>query len=118
MNQNLLELELINHLIYELHFREKFRGDGVYLESKECLLELVSKYLEPINYDRWAELYWKEQLGEDLSSNEKREYEILEKDNLEMIERVHSSLAGDNQIRVQIEKIRSHPWVRVIESQL
>ena len=34
----------------------------LYPEPKEYLLEAVSKHLKLINYDRWAELYWKKQL--------------------------------------------------------
>jgi hypothetical protein len=31
---------------------------------------LISKHLKPINYDRWSELYWKNQLEENISAAE------------------------------------------------
>ena len=51
--------QIADSLVYELYFKEKFAEDGLYPEPKEYLLEEVSKHLKPINYDRWAELYWK-----------------------------------------------------------
>ncbi|MBW9219884.1 N-6 DNA methylase, partial [Methanothermococcus sp. SCGC AD-155-N22] len=59
--------QIADCLVYELYFKEKFAEDGLYPEPKEYLLETVSKLLKPINYDRWAELYWKKQLEENIS---------------------------------------------------
>lgn len=33
----------------------------------------------------------------------------------DIIEGVHDAIANDNQIRQQVEKIRTHEWVRVVE---
>jgi hypothetical protein len=109
--------QIIDSLIYELYFKEKFHEDGLYPEPKEYLLELVSKHLKPINYDRWAELYWKKQLDGNLTSQEEKELENLEKENLKTIEEVYNSLVNDKQIQKQIEKIKSHEWVKVIEGE-
>ena len=57
-------------MIIELYFKEKFAEDGLYPEPKEYLLEEVSKHLNPINYDRWAELYWKKQIEGNLTEEE------------------------------------------------
>jgi hypothetical protein len=108
---------IANSLIYELYFKEKFHSDGLYPEPKEYLLELVSKHLKPINYDRWAELYWKKQLDGNLTSQEEKELENLEKEILKTIEEVYNSLVYDKQIQKQIEKIKSHEWVKVIEKE-
>ncbi len=42
---------------------------------------------------------------------------ILEKENLKTIEEVYSALSSDKKIQAQIEKIKSHPWVKVVEGQ-
>jgi len=114
---NYFDCQIADSLVYELYFKEKFHEDGLYPEPKEYLLELVSKHLKPINYDRWAELYWKKQLDGNLTSQEEKELENLEKENLKTIEEVYNSLVNDKQIQKQIEKIKSHEWVKVIEGE-
>lgn len=112
----LLDKQIADSLVYELYFKEKFAEDGLYPEPKEYLLEALSKHLKPINYDRWANLYWKKQLEEDLTPGELRELEKLEKENLKTIEEVHKSLKEDDEVQKWIEKIKSYKWVKVIES--
>lgn len=112
---NSLSYDLIDSLVYELYFKEKFADDGLYPEPREYLLKEVSKHLNPINYDRWADLYWKKQLEGDLTPEEEKEIEKLEKDNLKTIEIVYKSLKEDKDVRNWIEKIKSHEWVKVIE---
>ena len=90
---------------------------GLYPEPKEYLLEAVSKHLKPINYDRWAELYWKKQLEEDLTPEGQEELEKLEKENLKTIEEVYKLLKEDKEVQNWIEKIKSHEWVRIIEGE-
>ena len=110
-----IDKQIINSLVYELYFKEKFAKDGLYPEPKEYLLEAVSKHLKPINYDRWAELYWKKQLKGELTNEEEEELYTLEKGNLETIQEVYKSIKQDIEIKELIEKIKSHEWVRVIE---
>jgi len=107
--------QIADSLVYELYFKEKFAKDGLYPEPKEYLLEAVSKHLKPINYDRWAELYWKKQLKGELTNEEEEELYTLEKGNLETIQEVYKSIKQDIEIKELIEKIKSHEWVRVIE---
>ena len=102
-------------MIRKLHFKEKFYEDGLYPEPKEYLLELVSKLLKPINYDPWAELYWKKQLEEKITAKEEKELEKLEKENLKIVERVYNALIKDKEIQKQIDRIKGHEWVRVVE---
>jgi len=104
-------------LIYELYFCEKFHEDGLYPEPKEYLLELVSKCLKPINYDRWAELYWKKQLEGILTEKEEKELEKVEKENLKIIEEDYNALIKDKDVQEQIERIKEHEWVKVIEGE-
>ena len=106
---------LLDSLVYELYFKEKFAEDGLYPEPKEYLLEAVSKHLKPINYDRWAELYWKKQLEGNLKQEEEKELEDLENENLKTIIEVAESIKSDREIMELIEKIKSHEWVRVVE---
>ena len=105
-------------LIYELYFKEKFYEDGLYPEPKEYLLELVSKHLKPINYDPWAELYWKKQLEEELTVKVEKELEKLEEENLKNIEGVYNALIRNKEVQEQIEQIKEHEWVKVVEGNL
>ncbi|WP_423793456.1 Eco57I restriction-modification methylase domain-containing protein (plasmid) [Methanocaldococcus indicus] len=115
-NINFFDKEIADSLIYELYFKEKFHEDGLYPEPKEYLLEAVSKHLKPINYDRWAELYWKKQLENNLTKEEEQELKQLEEENLKIIHEVYEKIKKDDIINKLIEKIKSHEWVRIIES--
>ena len=101
-------------MLFEI-FKEKFAEDGLYPEPKEYLLEAVSKHLKPINYDRWAELYWKKQIEGNLKPEEEKELEDLENENLKTIIEVAEAIKADREIVELIEKIKGHEWVRVIE---
>jgi len=82
------------------------------------LLEAISKHLKPINYDRWAELYWKKQIKGNLTEQEQKELEKLEKENMQTVEDVYKALKEDVKIKELIEKIKSHRWVKVIEGEV
>jgi len=41
----------------------------------------------------------------------------LKKEDLNIIDEVYNSLKKDKQIQKQIEKIKSHEWVKVIEGE-
>jgi hypothetical protein len=88
--------------------------EDLYPAPKPHRLELISKHLKPINYDRWAELYRKKQL-ESLGAAEEKELDALEKDNLKTVEKVYSALSSDKKVQAQIEMIKSHPWVKLVE---
>ena len=70
-----------------------------------------------INYDRWAELYWKKQLEGTLTNEEEKELEELEKKNMESINEFYNALKEDKEIQEWIEKIKSHEWIKVIEGE-
>ena len=88
-----------------------------YPAPKWCLAETVSKHLKPVDYDRWAELYWKKQIEGNLTEEEQKELEKLEKENIKTIEEVYKALKEDVKNRELIEKIKSHEWVKVIEGE-
>ena len=117
VNQRFFEYfdKIADFLVYELYFREKFYEDGLYPEAKNYLLEAVAKHLKPIDYDRWAELYWKKQIEGELSEEEEKELQELEEKNLKTIEEVYRELSEDEEVNKWVEKIKSHPWVRVID---
>ena len=80
-------------------------------------MEEISKHLKPINYDRWAELYWKQQLENNLNLTPEEEEELkqLEEQNLKTIQKVYEAIKNDEEINKLIKKIKSHEWVKVIE---
>ncbi len=108
---------VVDPLVYELYFKEKFHEDGLYPEPNNYLLNAVAKHLKSINYDRYAELYWKKQLEGNLTKEEERELKKLEKENLKIIEGIYKSLKNDGEVQKWIEKIRSHEWVKIIEGE-
>ena len=103
-------------MLFEI-FKEKFAEDGLYPEPKEYFLEAVSKHLKPINYDHWAELYWKKQIEGNLTEQEQKELEEVEKENMKVIKQAYSSIKGDSEIQKWIEKIKSHKWIKIIEGE-
>jgi len=50
-----------------------------------------------------------------LTEEEQKEFEKLEKENMKTVEEVYKALKEDVKIRELIEKIKSHEWVKVIE---
>jgi len=108
--------KIADSLVYELYFKEKFHEDGLYPEPKEYLLEAVSKYLKSINYDRWADLYWKKQLEDSLKKEEEEELKQLEEENLRTIIEVFEVIKADKEVMNLIEKIKQHEWVKLIEN--
>lgn len=110
-----IDRQIIDSLVYELYFKEKFHEDKLYQEPKEYLLELVSKYLKPINYDKCSKLFWKKQLERKLTSQEEKELNKLEEENMKIIKEVFERIKNDKRIVEQIEKIKGHKWVKVVE---
>jgi hypothetical protein len=111
-----LDEKIVDSLIYELYFKEKFHEDELYPEPKEYLLEAVSKHLKPIDYDKYAELYWKQQLENNLTPEEEQELKQLEEQNLKTIKEVYESIKKDDEVNDLINKIKSHEWVKIIEN--
>ena len=69
-------------------------------------------------YNRWAELCWKKQMEGNLTEEEQKEFEKLEKENMKTVEDVYKALKEDVKIKELIEKIKSHRWVKVIEGEV
>jgi len=69
------------------------------------------------SYDHLAQAYWKKQLEGNLTEEEQKELEELEKENMKTVEDVYKSLIEDKEIQKQIEKIKSHEWVKVVEEE-
>ena len=51
----------------------------------------------------------------DITADEGRELEKLERENMKTIEEVYRALGGDHELQAQIGKIKGHEWVRVVE---
>lgn len=82
-----IDKQVIDSLVYELYFKEKFEEDG----SKTNLLGLVVPYLKDM---------------EDLETDEEK---------LKVIKEVVEKITGDENVKREIEKIKNHEWVRIIE---
>jgi hypothetical protein len=82
-----IDKQIINSLVYELYLRKKFEQEGL----KTNLLRLIEPYLHGISI---------------LKSDEQK---------LKSIKEVIKNIKSDKSIIAQIEKIKSHSWVKVIE---
>nr|QNO52112.1 hypothetical protein GAKKPHMA_00018 [Methanosarcinales archaeon ANME-1 ERB6] len=83
-----IDKHVIDSLVYELYFKDKFEEDGL----KTNLLGLVEPYLEDI---------------EGLKSGDEK---------LKVIKEVVEKIKGDKKVEMEIEKIKGHEWVKEIES--
>jgi hypothetical protein len=120
----LLDNEVLDTIVYELYFKEKFIEDSkkaieegkdpIYpqLEKGTFLIDLVAKHLIPIDYDSYAKLAYS---IEPLSEEEKLKMEKMKEEYLKTIKEVVEAIKADEEIMGQIERIKSHEWVRVIE---
>jgi hypothetical protein len=82
-----IDKQIIDSLVYELYFKEKFEEDGI----KTNLLQLVEPYLKDI---------------ENLKSDEEK---------LKTIKQAVEKIRNDSKVMKEIEKIKSHPWIKIIE---
>ena len=81
------------------------------LENGPFLIDLVAKYLKPIDYDSYAKLAYS---IEPLSEKEKERMEKMEEvECLETIKEVVESIKSDKEIMELIERIKEHEWVKV-----
>lgn len=83
-----IDNQVIDSLVYELYFKEKFEEDGL----KTNLFGLVEPYLEDI---------------EGLESGEEK---------LRVVKEVVDGIENNRAIKEQIEQIKGHAWVKEIES--
>lgn len=82
-----IDKQIIDSLVYELYFKEKFEEDCL----KTNLLELVELYLKDI---------------EGLETDEEE---------LRVIKEVVKEIKSDGKIKKEIDKIKGHEWVKIIE---
>jgi len=109
--------DLLDSLVYELYFKDKFVEDGTYSGIKIDLASLLEGCIPKIKYDEWSALYWKKKLGEDLSPKEEQSLNSLEKDNLEIIKSTYDTLTKNKEIAELINRIKSNDWIKLIEGQ-
>ncbi|MCW3129332.1 MAG: Eco57I restriction-modification methylase domain-containing protein [Methanophagales archaeon] len=84
-----IDEQVIDSLVYELYFKEKFEDEGL----KTNLLALVEPYFKDI---------------EDLKTEEEK---------LKVIKEVVERIKGDRRVKRDIEEIRNHEWVMLIEGE-
>jgi len=82
-----VDKQVIDSLVYELYFKEKFEEDGL----KTNLLRVVEPYLKDI---------------EGLKNDEEK---------LKVIKEVVEKIKGDREVMDEIEQIKGHEWVRIVE---
>ncbi|ABE53032.1 Eco57I restriction-modification methylase domain-containing protein [Methanococcoides burtonii] len=106
---NYFDQYILDSLVYSLYFSSNFTTVGIPTD----LVDKIASYLEPINYDRWAQLEFKDKL----TGVEMKEKQALEERNMTVIERVYQRLKNDKEIQGCIRQIKSHPWVKVVEGE-
>ena len=111
-----MDKKLIDPLVYELYFHEKFHEDGLYPEDKMYLLDAVKPHLKSINYDEWSRLDCKRQLGE-ITDAEQDRLDALVVENEEIVKEVSEALQNDSEVKKWMDVIKSHEWVKKIEGE-
>jgi len=88
--------------------------DPIYpqLEKGPFLIDLVAKYLKPIDYDGYAKLAYS---IEPLSEEKKQKMEKMREEYLKTIKEVVEAIKEDEEIMGSIERVKGHEWVRVVE---
>jgi hypothetical protein len=85
-----IDKQVIDSLVYELYFKEKFEEEGL----KTNLLGAVEPYLKDIG---------------DLKTEEEK---------LEVVKEVVERIKSDRAIKREIERINTHEWVKMIEGEV
>jgi len=52
-----------------------------------------------------------------LTAPEAQEFAVLEETNMQTIMDVYDALLGDGKVQEWIERIKAHPWVRIVEEE-
>lgn len=113
---DLLENQIIEYLIYEFYFEKKFFQDTVYLQPEITLTDIVLKYLENINFIEWFQLFWSTELESNPNEDQKSKLKVFEEKIIKVIQRVYKSLESDKQLHSQINNIKNHSWIKIIEN--
>ena len=103
------DFQITDSMVYSLYFSSKFATGGIPTD----LVDKISPHIKPIDYDRWAQLEFKDEL----TRTEMKEKQVLEKSNMAAIESVYQRLKDDKEIQGYIQQIKAHPWVRLIEEE-
>jgi len=53
-----------------------------------------------------------------LTEEEQKELEKLEKEDMDVINKVYHSLTQDKEVQKWIERIKSHEWIKIIEGEV
>ncbi|MFX1285748.1 MAG: Eco57I restriction-modification methylase domain-containing protein [Promethearchaeota archaeon] len=116
--KDFFEKEIGDSLVYELYFKEKIRRNSVFQSKKYPLLELLSKKLKQIKFDKWNKLHYKEQVEKGLNDKEKLQKSTLENESLEIIEECYTLLKKSRSVSKIITQIKSNKLVKTIEEEL
>jgi len=85
-----IDKQVIDSLVYELYFKDKFEEEGL----KTNLLGLVESYLKGIGNFK------------------------TEEEKLEVVKEVVERIKSDRAIKREIERIKNHEWVKMIEGEV
>lgn len=105
-----LDKKIINVLVYEIYLNQKKD-----LKLSSSLIDIIPKFLSPIDFDSWMSLYSKGQF-QNLSKKENTQFDVLTKKIIDNISQTYSSLINDKKVLEVIEKIKSHDWIKLIEA--
>ena len=108
---------IVNCLVYELYFNEKFHADGLYPEVKFYLYVALEKHLKPLQYEEWSKLDWKQETGE-ITKKKRDRLGNLFVENSQIVEDLITILNKDPEIKKWMDIIKSHEWVIKIEDKL
>jgi len=121
-----IDRALVDSIVYELYFRQKFIEDSkkaiekgkepIYpqLERGPFLIDLIAKYLKPIDYNNYAKLVYS---IKSLNEEDKQKIKEMKKNYLKTIKEVVEAIKADEEIMKLIRRIKQHRWVKVIEGE-
>jgi len=112
---NFIKDELINSLVYKLYFSHKFQEDNLKVEN---LSALIHKKIKEIKYNIWLTHFREKQLNNNSFYEENDKLDEIEDDISKSINTGVFLIKSDKKIMEMIGKIKSHPWVKIIEEKV
>ena len=96
----------LNYLVYELYF------------CKERILhKIIEKYIQPIEFEKWAKLNSKQQISA-ISKTEQTQLNNLTNTNKDVITKFIENVETDQSIQNQFKTMDSHSWIEKIEDEM
>ncbi len=112
--RDFFESYIIDSLIYELYFGDKFASDKKTRYNDHSLLQLVLKCINKVNFEDWIELNYRNEMTNSLDEEDYIKLMTSKEEILNEINNSYVLLSQNKDIKRIVEQILSNKWIESI----